>query len=111
MIGSALVLIVEPDGLAPDRIPSAVEIEERAPAQLEAHCEFVERPLSSFYARAGARISLSARSPRRSSRLRSASAFTSAPNSSASPVSQSHVSITITADSEPQVLLYEAKWV
>jgi hypothetical protein len=45
-------------------------------------------------------------SPRRGSRLRSASALSSAPKSSARPVSQGQASM-ITAESEPQVLLYE----
>ena len=56
---------------------------------------------------AGTRSSVSADSPRRSWRLRSASALISTPSSSATLLSQSHVSITTTADSEPQVLLYD----
>ncbi len=55
--------------------------------------------------RAGAWSSSSAGSPRRSSRLRSASAFTSAPNSNARPLSQSQTSVTTTAAAVPQVLL------
>src|SRR6187551_2884652 len=43
----------------------------------------------------------------RSSRLRSASAFSSPPKRSASPPSQSHVMVTITAPSVPQVLSYD----
>ena len=58
-----------------------------------------------LYARCGSCSSCSAGSPRRSSRLRSTSELSSAPKSSASPVSQSHVSMTITAASEPHVLL------
>src|SRR5262249_37751766 len=42
-------------------------------------------------------------------RRRSSSASTSAPNSSATPPSQSQVSMTTTAASEPHDLLYEAK--
>lgn len=44
----------------------------------------------------------------RSVRLRSASALISAPRSSAIPVIQSQVSITITPESAPHVLLYDA---
>ena len=44
----------------------------------------------------------------RSSRLRSTSELISAPSRSAMPVSQSHVSVTITAESAPHVLLYDA---
>ena len=40
--------------------------------------------------------------------LRSNSALISAPSSSAIPVIQSHVSVTITAESVPHVLLYDA---
>ena len=66
-----------------------------------------ECPLQSL---GGAWISSSAGSPRRSSRLRSASAFTSAPKSNARPLSHSHVSMMITAPSEPHALLYEENW-
>src|SRR5581483_2298062 len=55
----------------------------------------------------GACTSTSAGSPLRSSRERSASALISAPKSSARPESQSQVSITTTAASEPHALLYE----
>jgi len=41
------------------------------------------------------------------SRLRSISASISAPNSNASELNHNHVSVTITAPSEPHVLLYE----
>src|SRR5438874_3709185 len=60
-----------------------------------------------YQAFAGACSRTSAGSPRRSSRLRSSSASISAPRSSATELSQSQVSITTTAASEPQVLLYE----
>ena len=50
---------------------------------------------------------LSTASVRGNSR-RSVSAFTSAPKSSASAVSQSQTSITITAASDPHALLYDA---
>ena len=59
--------------------------------------------------RVGACSRRSAGWPSRSSRLRSASALTSAPRSSAIAASQSHVSMMITAASDPQVLLYEPK--
>jgi hypothetical protein len=59
------------------------------------------------YALAGAWRSRSAASPCRSSRLRSASALISAPKRIASAESQSQVSMTMTAASEPQALLYE----
>ena len=48
--------------------------------------------------------------PARSSRLRSALALSSAPSSRAMAASHNQVSITITAASVPQVLLYEPKW-
>ena len=47
--------------------------------------------------------------PERNSRLRSVSALISAPKSSATALIHSHVSITTTAESEPQALLYELK--
>ena len=62
------------------------------------------------YAFAGACSSRSAGSPPRNSRLRSASALISAPRSMATELSQSQVSITTTAASEPHVLLYELNW-
>ena len=55
--------------------------------------------------RDGTCSSRSAGRPARSSRLRSASALSSAPRSSAIAASHSHVSMTITAASDPQVLL------
>ena len=57
------------------------------------------------HALAGAWSSRSAGSPRRSSRLRSASAFTSAPKRRASADSQSQVSMMMTAANVPHVLL------
>ena len=63
--------------------------------------------LARSYAFAGACSSRSADWPLRSSRLRSASALTSAPSNSATALSHSHVSITTTAASEPHVLLYD----
>jgi hypothetical protein len=57
------------------------------------------------YPRAGICSSCSAGSPCRSSRLRSTSALNSAPKRSASDVSQSQVSMMMTAAREPQVLL------
>jgi hypothetical protein len=68
----------------------------------------VELP-KGHYALAGACSSTSAGSPRRSSRLRSASALISAPRSNATPLNQSQVSITTTAERAPQALLYEPK--
>jgi hypothetical protein len=63
---------------------------------------------SRSYAFVGAWISSAAAfCPWRNSRLRSTSALISAPRSRAQPVSQSQVSITITAASEPHALLYE----
>src|SRR5581483_6798971 len=59
------------------------------------------------YALAGACSTRLAGSPRRSSRLRSASALTSAPKRSARALSHNHVSMITTAESAPQALLYE----
>ena len=55
--------------------------------------------------RVAVRVGDSARAAR--FRLRSASALTSAPSSSATLLSHSHVNITTTADNDPHVLLYE----
>ena len=79
----------------------------RVPGRPDAGCDAERRP-GQFLG--GAWISASAGSPRRSSRLRSLSAFTSAPKSSASELSHSQVSMMITAASDPHALLYEENW-